>query len=73
MKIKTSFSMKHESGVKMDYPDKKLGERSGYGADKFLSHVAYKKWAGDHGDVFRVEVKITERYVYVLYFCRKGL
>ena len=30
-----------------------------YRVPKFLSHVAYKKWAEDHGDVFSVEVKIT--------------
>ena len=26
---------------------------------EFLSHAAYKEWAKDHGDVFRVEVKVT--------------
>ena len=71
--IKTSFSIKHESGVKFDRKDQEIAAGGGFGASKFLSHVAYKKWAEEHGDVFRLEVKIIERYVHVLYFCRKGL
>ena len=47
--------------MKKDLKDKEIGVGAGFGADKFLSHVAYKKWAEDHGDVFRVEVEIIER------------
>lgn len=72
-KIKTIYQFKHESGVKFNRKVREIDARSGIGHDKFLSHVAYKKWAEDHGDIFRVEVEITERYVHVLYFCRKGL
>ena len=30
-----------------------------YGDREFLSQEEYKEWAKNHGDVFRIEVKIT--------------
>ena len=60
-KIKASISLKHESGVKRagKTADGSGGFRNSIGFSKFLSHVAYKKWAEEHGDVFKVEAKIT--------------
>ena len=59
-KIKASFSVKHESGVKKVAKNREiLAEGFGFGFPKFLSHVAYKKWAEEHGDVFKVEAEIT--------------
>ena len=59
-KIKASYIFKHESGVKKVLNNKELkaGKGKGHGSH-FLSHEAYKKWAEDHGDVFKVEAEIT--------------
>ena len=54
--IETSFVLKHESGVAV-CENREIVNFGG--SRKFLSHADYKKWAEDHGDVFRVEVEIT--------------
>lgn len=58
-KIKASCTLKHESGVMKVFENREIEAGSGRGASEFLSHVAYKKWAEDHGDVFKVEAEIT--------------
>ena len=54
--IETSFVLKHESGVAV-CENKEIVKLAG--SRKFLSHADYKKWAEDHGDVFKVEAEIT--------------
>merc|ERR1711974_134029 len=58
-KIKVSYTLKHESGAKKVLEEKEFDAWKGRGTDKFLSHGDYKKWAEDHGDVFKVEAEIT--------------
>ena len=59
-KIKASYMFKHDSGTEMGAINQEIDAGDdGKGPSKFLSHVDYKKWAEDHGDVFRVEVEIT--------------
>ena len=58
-KIKASYIFNHESGVKVNFTNQEIDVGHDYGEDEFLSHVAYKKWAEDHGDVFKVEAEIT--------------
>ena len=64
----TTFS--HASGVKKTFKNQEIATDWGYwgftrslaphkGFTRFLSHKAYKKWAKDHGDVFKLEVEIT--------------
>ena len=57
-KIRVNFSLNHESGKKTDH-ECEIEAGHGKGRGNFLSHVAYKKWAEDHGDVFNIEAKIT--------------
>ena len=54
--IETSFVLKHESGVAV-CENREIGNLGG--SRKFLSHADYKKWAEDHGDVFKIEAQIT--------------
>ena len=58
-KITASFTLKHASGVEVIFENKEINADSGFGSPEFLSHAAYNKWAGDHGDVFLVEVNVT--------------
>ena len=58
-KMKLSFILKHESGVEFDTKNQVMEVGEGRGWDEFLSHVDYKKWAEDHGDVLKVECEIT--------------
>ena len=51
--------VKHKSGEESVIKNQEIDRFMRYRVPKFLSHVAYKKWAEDHGDVFSVEVKIT--------------
>ena len=56
--ITVSIIFKHESGREKVYKTREIDE-DGFESTNFLSHVAYKKWAEDHGDVFKVEAEIT--------------
>ena len=56
--ITASFTIKHASGVEQTFDKQELRQES-RGTLEFLSHAAYKEWTEDHGDVFRVEVKVT--------------
>ena len=58
-KITATATFKHASGVEKTKKNMEMPAKTGSGRAKFLSHKAYKEWAKDHGDVFKVEVKIT--------------
>ena len=58
-KITATATFKHASGVEKTNKNVEMPAKTGSGRAKFLSHKAYKEWAKDHGDVFKVEVKIT--------------
>ena len=57
--VTATFTFKHASGVEDTLENQELEAGNGLGATNFLSHGAYKDWAKDHGDVFKVDVKIT--------------
>ena len=57
-KVSTSATFKHASGREVPWKGE-LPVGDGLGLRNFLSHKAYKEWAKDHGDVFKVEVEIT--------------
>ena len=56
--VKVSYTLKHESRENLTHEEKdlKAGHLCG---SLYMSHVSYKKWAEDHGDVFKVEAEIT--------------
>ena len=60
-KIKVSNTFKNEPMGEMDNQDQEIDPYGGDGTCEFLSHEKYKKWAEDHGDVFKVEAEITLR------------
>ena len=56
--VTATVVFKHASGAKGSLMNQ-IEAGHGRGSKRFLSHEAYKEWAKDHGDVFKVEVKIT--------------
>ena len=58
-KITATFTLKHASGVVKTFKNQEIKAKTVFGDTEFLSHAAYMEWAEDHGDVFRVEVKVT--------------
>ena len=59
--VTATFTVRHASGIESEVNNGKdeMKPKGGYGDNKFLSHEAYKEWAKDHGDVFKVELEIT--------------
>ena len=57
--ITHTCTIKHASGVEMTMVDVETEMDTSCGAKEFLSQEEYKEWAKNHGDVFRIEVKIT--------------
>ena len=58
----TTVSFEHALGVERSIKNEELiGKR---GCARFLSHKAYTEWAKTHGDVFKVDVKITSHDKY---------
>ena len=53
-----TYMIKHASGV-FHTKEGVIGSCSSADGFDILSHKAYKEWAKDHGDVFKVEIKIT--------------
>ena len=60
-KVIATYTFKHASGAEVTFENEELEAGKGFGRSEFLSHEAYKEWVKDHGDVFRVEVKINLR------------
>ena len=59
-KVTAAYSFKHALFTTVvTRENRELEAGDGLGSANFLSHKAYKEWAKDHGDVFKVEVKIT--------------
>ena len=53
----TSVTFTEESGAQESWQRKTI--KAWWGSVKFLSHENYEAWARDHGDVFKLKVKIT--------------
>ena len=47
------------TGVEKSWEMKKVEAGNFWGFLKFMSHEKYRKWANDHGDVFKLEVVVT--------------
>ena len=60
-KVIATYTFKHASGVEKTLENRVFEAGKGFGSAEFLSHKAYKEWAKDQEDVFRVEVKINLR------------